>query len=103
MLLCVRDGAPGGGATRRSAPPSARTSPPGSGSGRPVEVRQNVGREGLDLRAGLARVADRVEDEVFAAGVDELLECLEALPGGPVDAVPLAHRPQALPLPPGRP
>src|SRR5260370_1701919 len=96
MLLCVRDGAPGGGATRRSAPAAARTSAPGCGSGRPVEARQDVGRDGLDLRAGLARVADRVEDEVVAAGVNELLECLAALRGRPDDAVTLGQRPEVL-------
>src|SRR5207302_1722904 len=66
------------------------------GSDRPVEVRQDVGRDGLDLRAGLVRVADRVEDEVVAAGVDELLECLAALRGRPDDAVTLGQRPEVL-------
>src|SRR5206468_732113 len=67
------------------------------------ERRQDLGADQLELVALLGRVADRVQQEVGAAGGAESLELLQALLGRADDAVFRRERAEVLGVARGQP
>ena len=63
---------------------------------RAPELRKDLRSKGLDLLRLVGRVADRVEHEVGAAGLDKALELLSALVRRADDAVLLRERAEVL-------